>query len=126
MMKPKTGRVEDTDDRTISRRDLIKTGAAIAAAAAMPLGPDVARAAQGDPALDDGGTLEKGWRDAADPKQRLLLKGGTIVSMDPKIGDLVSGDILIEGKKIAAVGAALQAPAGAQVIDATGTIIIPG
>ena len=32
-MKPKTGRVEDTDDRTISRRDLIKTGAAIAAAA---------------------------------------------------------------------------------------------
>ena len=29
---------------------------------------------------------------AVDPKHRMLLKGGTIISMDDKIGDLVQGD----------------------------------
>ena len=49
-----------------------------------------------------------------------------MVSMDPKVGDFVKGDVLIEGKKITAVSAELKAPAQAQVIDAANTIIIPG
>jgi 5-methylthioadenosine/S-adenosylhomocysteine deaminase len=60
-----------------------------------------------------------------DPKQRLLLKAGTIISMDPKVGDLVKGDVLIEGKRITAVGPQL-AGAGAQVIDVSNMILIPG
>ena len=31
---------------------------------------------------------------------RTLIKNATIVSMDPKIGDLAGGDILIDGGKI--------------------------
>ena len=32
-----------------------------------------------------------------DAGQRLLLKGGTIISLDPQVGNLVTGDVLIEG-----------------------------
>jgi cytosine/adenosine deaminase-related metal-dependent hydrolase len=45
--------------------------------------------------------------------------------MDPKVSDVVQGDVLIEGEKIAAVAPELNA-AGAQVIDAHDTIIVPG
>lgn len=58
-------------------------------------------------------------------RQRLLLKGGIIISMDPRIGDLARGDVLIEGTKISAVAANIAA-AGAQVIDAGNMILIPG
>src|SRR5262249_29979120 len=58
------------------------------------------------------------------PHRRILLKGGTIISMDPKVGDRVKGDVLIQGKKIAAIGANLQA--SGEVIDASNTILIPG
>jgi len=55
---------------------------------------------------------------------RLLLRGGSVVSMDPKVGDLPKGDVLIEGDKIAKI--APQIDADAQVIDVTGDIVIPG
>lgn len=38
-----------------------------------------------------------------DNKRSVLLKGGTIVTMDPLLGDLV-GDVRIEGTKIAEIG----------------------
>ena len=57
---------------------------------------------------------------------QLLLKGGAIVSMDPEIGTLMRGDVLVDGERIAAIGQTLQAPAGAETIDATGMIIMPG
>jgi cytosine/adenosine deaminase-related metal-dependent hydrolase len=60
-----------------------------------------------------------------DPKQRLLLKGGTIISMDASVGDLAKGDVLIEGTKITAIGPSVNAP-GAQTIDASRMILIPG
>ncbi|MGZ9067450.1 MAG: amidohydrolase family protein, partial [Burkholderiales bacterium] len=56
---------------------------------------------------------------------RTLLKNATIISMDPKIGEIAGGDILIEGEKIAAVGREIAAD-GAQTIDATDKIVIPG
>src|SRR5205085_11830088 len=74
-------------------------------------------------AADSG---ERFTRDTpVNPRQRLLLKGGTIISMDPRIGDLLRGDILIEGTKISAVGPNLSA-ANAQVIHAANMILIPG
>jgi cytosine/adenosine deaminase-related metal-dependent hydrolase len=45
--------------------------------------------------------------------------------MDPAVGDFVQADILIEGKKILAVGPNLQAH-GAGAIDARGCIVMPG
>jgi 5-methylthioadenosine/S-adenosylhomocysteine deaminase len=83
-----------------------------------------AAAAQGPRTRDDGAALERATRGKSDPKRRILLKGGAIISMDPKIGDLAKGDVLIEGKKIVAIGPNLTATA--EVIDASNTILIPG
>jgi 5-methylthioadenosine/S-adenosylhomocysteine deaminase len=57
--------------------------------------------------------------------RRYLLKGGAVLSMDPRVGDFAQGDVLIEGKKIVAVGPHLHAP-DAAIIDATGMIVMPG
>jgi 5-methylthioadenosine/S-adenosylhomocysteine deaminase len=56
---------------------------------------------------------------------RKVLKGGAIVSMDPAIGDLPKGDVLIEDDRIAAVAPDIAA-GDAQVIDAPGMLILPG
>ncbi|WP_420995565.1 amidohydrolase family protein [Cupriavidus sp. 30B13] len=61
----------------------------------------------------------------ADAPQAILIRGGTIVSMDPQVGDLAGGDILVRGGRIAAIGRGLPAD-GAQVIDATDMIVVPG
>jgi cytosine/adenosine deaminase-related metal-dependent hydrolase len=56
---------------------------------------------------------------------RILIKGGTIVTMDAATPDLPSGDILIENGKIAAIAEALD-NGGAEIVDAAGMIVIPG
>lgn len=56
---------------------------------------------------------------------RILIKGGYVLSQDPSVGELAGGDVLVEGDRIAQVGRNLSAE-GAQVIDATGDIVIPG
>jgi cytosine/adenosine deaminase-related metal-dependent hydrolase len=56
---------------------------------------------------------------------RLLIKGGAVLSMDPKVGDFAEADVLVEGSKIVAVGPNLQA-SGAQVVEAAGMIVMPG
>lgn len=55
---------------------------------------------------------------------RILLRAGHVLSMDPAIGDLPRGDVLIEDGKIAAVRPDLDADA--EVLDMTGRIVIPG
>src|SRR6204780_3235221 len=54
-----------------------------------------------------------------------LFKSGTIVTMDPKVPNLSTGDVLVDDGRIAAVGVNLQAD-GADVIDAAGSIVMPG
>lgn len=56
---------------------------------------------------------------------RILIRGGTVLTMDPALGDLPGADVLIEGDTIAAVGADLDA-AGAEAIDASDAIVLPG
>ena len=56
---------------------------------------------------------------------RLLIKGGSIVSMDPAIKDIPRGDVLVENGRIAAVAPALEAD-DAEIIDAAGMIVLPG
>lgn len=69
--------------------------------------------------------LDQLRRHAAGPGRRVLLSGATIVTMDPALGILDRGDLLIEGDTITAVGPDLSA-SDAVVIDATGTILTPG
>jgi cytosine/adenosine deaminase-related metal-dependent hydrolase len=47
------------------------------------------------------------------------------MTMDPQIGDFVRGDVLIEGKKILAVGPNLSVGNAAE-IDALGRVVMPG
>jgi cytosine/adenosine deaminase-related metal-dependent hydrolase len=55
---------------------------------------------------------------------RTLIRGGHVLSMDPDIGDLEKGDVLIEDGRIAAIQPSIEADA--EVIDASGRIVIPG
>jgi 5-methylthioadenosine/S-adenosylhomocysteine deaminase len=56
---------------------------------------------------------------------RKLIKDAIVITMDSELGELPRADILIEDDRIVAVGPDLDA-ADAQVIDATGDIVIPG
>jgi cytosine/adenosine deaminase-related metal-dependent hydrolase len=56
---------------------------------------------------------------------RTLFKGGTLVTMDARVPNLATGDVLVEGERIVAVEADIRAE-GAEVIDAAGYIVLPG
>src|SRR3984957_6857446 len=59
--------------------------------------------------------------------RELLIRGGYVVTVDPELGDLPAGDVLVTDSAITAVGTGLQpAAAGAEVIDARGRLVIPG
>jgi 5-methylthioadenosine/S-adenosylhomocysteine deaminase len=55
-----------------------------------------------------------------------LLRGATILTMDPALGDLARGDLLFEAGRITAVGRAIEVGPDVEVIDASGRIVIPG
>ena len=56
----------------------------------------------------------------------MLIRNATVLSMDPQVGDLAAGDVLVEGDRIAAVGPDLGDAGQDDVIDATGCIVVPG
>src|ERR1700755_3686379 len=59
--------------------------------------------------------------------KELLIKGGHVVTVDPDLGDLPGGDVLVADGLIAAVGRDLEAATtAAEVIDAAGRLVIPG
>src|SRR5437773_11184263 len=101
-----------------SRRDFLKataaTGAAAAAAGTDLFAPRPAAANGGDAPADTGR-----------PGRRYIIRGGAVMSMDPTVGDFPQADVLVEGKKILAVGPNLNA-GNADVIDARGRIVMPG
>ena len=58
-------------------------------------------------------------------KRRILLRGGVVLTLDRNVGDFARADVLIDGKTISAI--APEIPAGdAEVIDCSGTIVMPG
>src|SRR5215813_12025549 len=97
-----------------SRRSFLK-GAAAAGLGATSLKLFAPRpAAANDPPLGSGR-----------PGRRYIIRGGAVMSLDPQVGDFAQADVLVEGKKIVAIGPNLQA-GGAAEIDATGRIVMPG
>jgi 5-methylthioadenosine/S-adenosylhomocysteine deaminase len=99
-----------------SRRRFLKGAAAtgVAAAGLNLFGPRPA-------AADDGAAPA----DSGRPGRRYVIRGGSVMSMDPHVGDFPQADVLVEGKKILAVGPNLHA-GGAAEIDARGRIVMPG
>ena len=103
----------------LSRRTFLTSttsAAALAAAACAPApsgGGQSATTSQTQDLIGDG------------RKRRILLRGGVVLTLDPKIGDFENADVLIDGKTIAQVVPNL-APGDAEVIDCAGTIVMPG
>jgi cytosine/adenosine deaminase-related metal-dependent hydrolase len=56
---------------------------------------------------------------------RTLIRGGHVLTMDPTLGDLPTGDVLVEDGVIAAVAPSLEV-SDAEVIDAAGHLVLPG
>src|SRR5579862_8370904 len=54
----------------------------------------------------------------------IVIKGGTVLTMAG--APIQNGTVVIRGGKIVAVGARVQTPAGAEVVDATGKYVMPG
>ena len=56
---------------------------------------------------------------------RTLIRNGMIVTVDPGLGVIAGGDLLIEDDRIAAIGRNIDA-SDARHIDASGMIVMPG
>jgi cytosine/adenosine deaminase-related metal-dependent hydrolase len=56
----------------------------------------------------------------------VVLRRGTVLTMDDNRQVLTDADVLVVGDRIAGVGPNLEAPPGAEEIDATGGIVMPG
>ncbi|MEO8260586.1 MAG: amidohydrolase family protein [Acidobacteriota bacterium] len=97
------------------RRDFLKASAAGFGAAA----PAQLAGLRSATDADTRGLIGDGRR------RRILLRGGVVLSLDAKVGDFEKADVLIEGTKIAAIAPTLPA-GGAEVIDCTGAIVMPG
>ena len=98
-----------------SRRNFLRTAAAGAAVSAVSLFAAGPAAANEPRAPEDSGKHGR----------RYVIRGGAVMSMDPAVGDFEQADVLVEGKKIVAVGRSL-ATGDAHVIDARGRIVMPG
>ncbi|MCZ0984825.1 hypothetical protein [Streptomyces diastatochromogenes] len=55
----------------------------------------------------------------------ILVRGGHVVTMDPDLGDLPDGDVLVRDGRIVDVAPNLPA-GGAQVVEAAGRVVVPG
>ena len=101
----------------LGRRDFLKTAAAtgLAAGGLNLFAARPARADEGDDPPEDSGRRSR----------RYVIRGGAVMSMDPKVGNFAKADVLVEGKKILAVGPNLRA-GDAGEIDARGRIVMPG
>src|SRR5262245_49409102 len=106
----------------VSRRALLKAAALVAA---LPFARRV-EAQRGDTRANDTAS-ERLQRIAGHARRVALIRGGSILTMDPSVGDFARGDVLIEGRRIAQVGQDLSAASqGAIVIDAAESVVIPG
>ena len=107
----------------VSRRNFLK-GAAAGMVASGAAGQLLAhQAAAQDPGTDSA-LLDRLERSKGDGSRRILIKNGIVLSLDPSVGDFEKADVLIEGKKILAVGPDLDS--FGEVIDASGMIVMPG
>ncbi|MCH8529576.1 MAG: amidohydrolase family protein [Saccharospirillum sp.] len=105
------------------RRDFLKLAMAGGAMATMPLMGS--RAQAGSHSGAGAHSKPQMPENVGNAGQRTLIKGGFVLSMDDSVGDFDTGDVLLEGNKIIDIGANINA-GDAQVVDATGKVVMPG
>ena len=106
----------------LGRRDFLKTTAAGGAAAGLGLfAARPAAAHDSDPPEDSGRN-----------GRRYVIRNGYVMTMEPgtqgqdsPFGEFIEGDVLVEGKKIKAIGKNLHVGDAAE-IDARGKVVMPG
>jgi 5-methylthioadenosine/S-adenosylhomocysteine deaminase len=103
------------DERTISRRALLGSVAAIGAAGVMAGGSRMSLAQSATRAAST----------ALPPQGEFIVRNVFILTMDPTLGEIAGGDIHVRNGAIVAVGRNLSAP-GAETIAADGMIALPG
>ena len=113
-LPPGVRRRQGSDSGWISRRRFM-SGAAGLIAGSVTGGMVACRPQPG---------VQDGEGSAAPLGDNVLLRGGTVISMDPEVGDFEAADVLIDGGRIAAVGPNLEA--SAEVVDASNMIVMPG
>lgn len=62
----------------------------------------------------------------ADGRRPLVFRGGTVITLDPDLGDFSAADVVVSDGRIAEVGRDVQVPDGAIEIDARSRIVMPG
>jgi len=108
---------------TNTRRDFLTAAAAGLAGAALSPASEAISAQVGGTRLTPGPNPQGLIGDGR--KRRILLRGGVVLTLDQRLGDFEKADVLIDGKLIANI--APNIPAGnAEVIDCSGTIVMPG
>jgi 5-methylthioadenosine/S-adenosylhomocysteine deaminase len=114
----------------MNRRDFIRASTAGLAAATIPAAGS-GRAADNIVSEGQLGSLRSASPSdlqglVGDGRQRrILLRGGVVLSLDPRVGDFEKADVLIDGKRIAEVAPTVSA-GDAEIVDCTGTIVMPG
>ena len=103
----------------------IGAGAAPRFASAYAAEPGLRRAAPANLEAAHGAAASAMPEGVGAQGRRTLIKGGTILSMDERVGNHAVGDVLLDGSKIAEVAASIHAP-DAAVIEASGHVVMPG
>ncbi|GGM62383.1 cytosine/adenosine deaminase-related metal-dependent hydrolase [Halarchaeum rubridurum] len=104
---------DDTDASKagVSRRSYLKAGAAGLASLSFATGAAAGQEADAPGTANAGGAT--------------LIKGGTVVTVDPDHGVYDTADVLVRGGEIRRIEPNISAP-GADVIDASDAIVVPG
>src|SRR5512132_2524370 len=102
-----------------SRREFLTAAAGAAALTAASCGPAQSSAQQPSSGNANQGLVGDGR------KRRILLRGGVVLSLDPRVGDFEKADVLIDGKKIVEIAPTVSA-SDAEIVDCSGTIVMPG
>jgi cytosine/adenosine deaminase-related metal-dependent hydrolase len=100
----------------LSRRTMLKGATALGALVAAPSSGTFAQTPS---------RSAKGPAATLSPRGEFIIRGAHVLTMDPKINDLATGDVLVQGDSIVAVGSKIQSTS-AQVIDGRGMICMPG
>ena len=103
---------------SIDRRGFVKglTGVGFAGLSGAAL-------AQGTPPL--AGQRSTGAPRRLPPRGEFIVRGGYLLTMDERLGDISDGDVHVRNGQILAVGKNLRVP-GATVLDGRTMIVMPG
>jgi cytosine/adenosine deaminase-related metal-dependent hydrolase len=113
-----------TEDRS-SRRDFLLRAGAAAVAGGAAAGLSVGDLSAQLPSLRSAAPRDLQNLVGDGRRRRILLKGGVVLTLDARLGDFEKADVLIDGKTIAQVAPSIAA-GDAEVVDCSGTIVMPG